>query len=141
MLCCQPLIAAEVYSWKDASGIHFTDNIANVPVEFRESGKREIKGDTQTISKGNTMSASKNKEVWTKRCTSCHHTGAGRKDGKRGLASYTLNFISGFPKTPEQVLPSLKKATNGRTTDMTPMNLPDEELLAIARFLLKDQER
>ena len=141
MLFSQPAMAAEIYSWKDATGTHFTDNVANVPPEFRKSGKREIKGDIQVVSKSKATSVSKDKTVWKVRCTSCHHTGSGRKGGKRGLASYTMNFISGFQKTPEQVMPSLKKATNGRTTDMKPMNLPDDELLAIARFLLKDQER
>lgn len=34
--------SAETYSWKDNNGIHFTDNIHNVPPKYRQSDGQKI---------------------------------------------------------------------------------------------------
>jgi mono/diheme cytochrome c family protein len=73
-------------------------------------------------------------------CASCHTTGIGFVEGKIGLLDYVQNLDTGMAISAPNVIKSLRKATQGRTTDMRPMNLLDEELTAITRYLMTFQK-
>jgi hypothetical protein len=136
------LNAKEIYKWKEGDKTYFTDNLDDVPFEFRENGKRELKNRWSRRDEEAIIQAGKEKDkaVWEMQCASCHTTGIGFVEGKIGLLDYVQNLDTGMAISAPNVIKSLRKATQGRTTDMRPMNLLDEELTAITRYLMTFQK-
>jgi len=135
------VLAAKFYQWKDAAGItHFTDNPANIPKAARATSHNMGAVDVVHAEGEKRISQENGKKLWNTRCASCHFEGQGRKGELRGLGALTVKHSTHFPATPEEMLAKLRPAVEGRTTDMTRMEISDEELLAIARYLLAAQK-
>jgi len=135
------VLAAKLYQWKDAAGItHFTDNLANIPKAARATPRNVGTVDVVHAEGKNRISQENGEKLWNARCASCHFEGQGRKGELRGLGSLAVNPVTRFPATPNRMLAKLRPAVEGRTTDMTRMEISDEELLAIARYLLAAQK-
>lgn len=135
--------AAAVYQWKDAAGhMHFTDNLGQVPPQYRQQGLKVRNIQSQdTKSSANRVPAtisSGGKKIWETKCASCHFiNGKGlREDGKRGLQRFVLNEKTGFPFNPEDILPRVRRAVAGRTSDMPPVNITDKELTLLINYLI-----
>ena len=134
---CHLSLASEIFQWRDAAGhIHFTDDPSKVPWEYQDGAIRQLEDYAPTRK----VASRDDKGAWKLHCAECHHPGEGRVGDLRGLAGYTLHESSDrFMKLPEQMLPDLRKAIEGRTTDMKPMSLDDNTLLAISRHLIQEQ--
>jgi len=135
--------AAEIYQWKDAAGhMHFTDNPGQVPPRYRQQGlkKRNIQPQDAKFSVNRMPStiSSGGKKLWETKCISCHFiNGDGLAgDGKRGLRRFVLNRKTGYPFNFEQILPRLRRAVAGRTSDMPPVDINDKELALLVNYLI-----
>jgi len=138
MLCCVSWVSAkEIYTWKSDTGTHYTDNLAEVPEEYREKGKRDLATDEPTLDNEILVNLRKDEMIWKAKCAMCHHTGEGKIEGKRGLVDFTLIYPDKTKRTVEQMLPELRMVIQGRTSEMPKHDISDEELLSIARFLLR----
>jgi hypothetical protein len=137
IIACHLSFAGEIFQWRDAAGhVHFTDDPAKVPWEYQDGASRQMKD----YAPARKVASRHDKDVWKLHCAECHHPGEGRVGDLRGLAGYALHEASDrFMKLPEQMLPDLRKAIEGRTTDMKPMSLDDNKLLAISRHLIQEQ--
>jgi len=135
------VLAAKFYQWKDAAGItHFTDNPSNIPKTARATPRNVgALGVVHTESENQTLQAN-GKKLWNAQCVSCHFEGQGRKGKLRGLGKFTVNQATHFPATSNEMLAKFRPAVEGRTTDMKRMTISDEDLLAIARYLLAAQK-
>ena len=81
--------AGELYQWKDDQGVvHFTDNIALVPAEYRGDYKPEL-----SINEG--PSKLDGKAIWDSKCSSCHFLGEEKGSGLN-LSSVLINQASGM---------------------------------------------
>jgi len=137
--------AAQIYQWKDASGvIHFSDNPNAVPPQYRKDSGRNIQELPATrvsesaASKANAPARYRGREIWRSKCAECHYvSGNALKDGKRGLHRFIIDEQTNFPRDPEQVLPQFKYATSGRTSEMPPVDISDDELRAMIKYLAK----
>jgi len=135
MACCTlgTAYAVDIYQWKDAGGItHFTDNGMNVPEKYRKTAKRKV--NKLQISGGNEQSKG-GATAWLAKCASCHTTGESKGD-KSGLGALAVNQKSKFPATIEEIVPQLRRAANGRMSDMPSLDVTDKELKQIATFIL-----
>ena len=143
MTCCAAGVvhAVNIYQWKDSGGItHFTDNAMNVPEKYRKVAKREVNklriSGSSEDAQGNPKALGE--AVWLGKCASCHTTGENEKD-KLGLGILTVNQQTKFPATVEKIVPKLRWAASGRWSDMPSVDVTDEELKKIAKFILGDQ--
>lgn len=136
----QPVLGA-VYQWRDVSGaMHFTDNPNQVPPQYR---KNVVGGLVETVAPpagGNQVKSTARipvkYKVWTEKCASCHHAGEETKGGLQGLAHVTINQVTRFPATIDEVVRQLRFASNGRFSDMSRVDVSDDELRSIAQYLL-----
>jgi len=135
----QPALAV-IYQWKDEGGVmHYTDNLNQVPPKHRKEGLAELHEPAPSAG----VSQVKNPDLkpvkyraWEEKCAGCHHAGEGARDGLLGLAHLTINKITRFPAGEDEVVEELRYATSGRYSDMARMDVTDEELHSIARYLL-----
>jgi len=134
---CHLSLAGEIFQWRDTAGhIHFTDDPSKVPLQYQGGAVRQL----EDYAPAKKVASRGDKDAWEMHCAECHHPGEGKVGDLRGLAGYTLNESTDrFFKQPEQMIPDLKKAIEGRTTDMKPMSLDDNKLLAISRHLIQEQ--
>ena len=141
-----PVWAGEFYQWRDSAGrVQFTDDPAKVPAEYRESGKRkmgsiESTGEATQASVGASKVLS-GKAIWQEKCAECHHTGFGFMPGTdiMGLGPTAVDDVSRMPKKPEEILFDLRFAVDGRKGVMRAVDMSDEEILAVAKFLTGEQ--
>ena len=143
MACCivEGAHAVDIYQWKDSGDvIHFTDNSMNVPEKYRKVAKRKINKLRISAANQGVESESKalGKVAWFGKCASCHTTGGDKKD-KRGLGMLTVNQQTKFPATIEDIVPQLRRAASGSIADMGRLDVTDDELKSIAKFILGDQ--
>jgi len=137
-----PLVqAGEVYRWRDGSGLwHFTDDPSKVPPRYRKGAVRRLPArDVAGSASGVSARTSSGGEVlWRSKCASCHFLdGNGlRKDGKRGLRRFILNPDTGFPFGPDRIVPRLRRAADGRTSDMPPVSITEEEMNELVAYLI-----
>lgn len=135
--------ATQIYQWKDASGVtHFSDNPDMVPPQYREKSGRNISGlagtrtSEATVSRESIPARYRGKEIWQSKCAECHYaSGNSLKDGKRGLHRFIVNEQTNYPMEPEQVLPRFKYAVSGRTSSMPAIEISDDELNAMIKYL------
>ncbi|MES0371423.1 MAG: DUF4124 domain-containing protein [Mariprofundaceae bacterium] len=138
-------IANHIHKWTDSSGVvHYTDDVSKVPAQYREHSAMELDElkDSHSIKDNIDSDIDKHgEEMWTLVCAQCHFAGRGYRDGLIGLGYLTVDPITKFPKTAEEIVPRLKHATSGRRSDMDRLDISDEELLNVARYLLELQEK
>lgn len=135
--------AGALYQWRDAAGrLHVTDDATKVPPALRQRAVRKL-APLVPVQRSNDNAAPvrhlEGGRVWEEKCAACHHTGKGERDGKLGLGQLAIDPETRFLRRPEELLPRLKYATSGRTTDMPEVEISDEELLAVARYLVAAQ--
>jgi len=141
--CLAVADAAVLFQWKDAAGHwHFTDNPNQVPPQYRKQGVKKRNLQSSDVLKPSVTLvpatiATGGEALWKTKCASCHHIENDKtsKDGKLGLRRFVLNRETHYPFTPEQVLPNLHYAVSGRTSDMPPVDISDEDLMKIATYL------
>lgn len=143
MACCAVGVAnaVEIYQWKDSAGVtHFTDNSMNVPEKYRKVAKRKV--NKLRISGGSEGVDGRLKALgeaaWLGKCASCHTTGENKKD-KLGLGMLTVNQQTKFPTTIEEIVPQLRRAANGSISGMVSLDVTEDELKMIAKFILGAQ--
>ncbi|MDQ6967552.1 MAG: DUF4124 domain-containing protein [Mariprofundaceae bacterium] len=140
MACCSVWVAsaADIYQWKDVSGItHFTDDAMNVPEKYRKTAKRkvsklQVSGGSEGVQH---KSQSLGSAVWLAKCASCHTVGGDKKD-KLGLGALAVNQKTKFPATVEEIIPQLRRATSGRLSNMPSVDVNADALRQIAAFIL-----
>lgn len=136
LLSWQVAGADRIYKWKDSAGImHFTNNKANIPPQYRVETK-----DMMALPSVGNKRLSKSDiggSLWRARCASCHTAGVEKKKGLRPLASTVIDPSTRFARTEGRLLPILRQAVAGRTTDMKAMEISDADLLEISRYLIK----
>jgi len=133
--------AVDIYQWKDSGGVtHFTDNAMNVPEEYREIAKRKVKKLRVSGGDGGMQDQPKalGELAWLDKCASCHTAGEDKGD-KLGLGSLAVNQQTKFPATVGGIVSQLRWAANGRMSDMPSLDVTDEELKQIAKFILGAQ--
>jgi len=137
--CCTVGVtyAADIYQWKDVSGItHFTDNEMNVPEKFRKKAKRKVnKLQFSKVAGQQGRPQHLGKAAWLAKCALCHTTGEGSGD-KLGLGFLSVNKQSKFPATVEEIVPKLRRATEGRLSGMPKLDVSTEQLKQLAAFIL-----
>lgn len=138
-----PVSAASFYQWKDEAGVtHFTDNPNMVPPKYRSKSQRDLSSFPALKSNASEPASrmSAKYKVWTEKCASCHHTGKGERDGLIGLGPVTINSNTRFPETVKDLTKKLRFAANGRYSDMSTVDVTDDELRAIANYLMEKQK-
>ena len=132
-----------LYQWRDASGqLRFTDNPAKVPAKHRSSAARDVNALEATSSgRPQDVRVAKidGKALWSNRCTECHHVGFGRKGELRGLSGSIVDRVTHYPVAVDTLVSKLRSAADG-DYDMPRQNLNDDELTAIARYLIQTQK-
>ncbi len=127
---------AGIYKWRDEAGVmHFTDNKDDVPPRYRKGAPVEGLSDAAvtTVSDSGAGSAG----VFARKCGSCHVV-AYEADGERvPLLSVALDRETGMTRSVDAVFAVLRKAADGRFSDMPAMSVSDDELRLIARFLTR----
>ncbi|MES0372559.1 MAG: DUF4124 domain-containing protein [Mariprofundaceae bacterium] len=137
--------AGEIYKWKDDAGIvHFTDNMNTVPAKYRNE-KPLIMKDASPVVKSAvkrplSRSKSKGDVLWINKCAACHHLGKGQVNGLKGLGYLAVNSVTKFPSLIDEILPDLKYATVGRTSDMEAVELSEDELRAVAQYIINSKK-
>jgi len=113
-----------------------------VPPQYRGKSARQLQkpgGHAGTVTRLPAAKASKGEVLWKNKCSSCHFlngNGLRISDGKRGLQRFILNPATGFPFNPDQVIPRFRRAVDGRTSDMPPVSMTDEELKMLVSYLI-----
>jgi hypothetical protein len=136
--------SAEIYQWRDADGkLHFVDNPAKVPPEYRVKSRRELNALQTTTSVGVAAPFDKaeGKLKWESFCAACHFTGKEKERGKLDLSRLLINDATKFPATQKQVVWEFRRAANGSYSDMDKIEISDDELKSIAAYLLDKQKR
>jgi len=133
--------AGAIYKWKDAAGmVHFTDNLNNVPAKYRKD-KPLIMGnglpDVKSPEKSKVqLPTSEGGKLWNNKCSACHYLGNGQADGLKGLGYLAVNPATKFPAHVEEILPDLRYAVSGRTSDMEEVGISDDELRTVAQYII-----
>jgi len=136
-----PVYAGALYKWKDAAGmVHFTDNPNNVPAKYRKD-KPLIMGkglpNVKNPEKGRVhLPRSEGARLWANICSECHSLGKGRASGLKDLSYLAVNRVSKFSARVEEIFPDLKYAVSGRTSDMDEVDISDDELRAVAQYII-----
>ena len=141
MACCAvgAAHAVDIYQWKDSGGItHFTDNAMNVPEIYRKAAKRKVNKLRVSGGSEGWGNRPKGAAAWLDKCASCHTTGENKKD-KLGLGTLAVNQKTRFPATIEEIIPKLRLAANGSLSGMASLDVSNEELKKIAKFILGAQ--
>jgi hypothetical protein len=135
--------SAEIYQWRDAGGVHFVDDPAKVPPEYRKKARRELKAlqPTTLVGVAAPFDMSEGKLKWETFCAACHFTGKEKERGKHGLTRLLINDATKFPATQKQVVWEFRRAANGSYSDMDAIEISDDELKLISAYLLDKQKR
>ena len=130
--------AGEVYRWRDAAGvIHFTDDPSKVPPEakpVRAHPERLI-----VLENPEAKQAPAGKDgaaLFAQRCAKCHVLFPEEDPSKEPLADALLDAKTRAPRPLGEVVKTLRMAADGRFSDMDALEISDEELRRIARYLL-----
>lgn len=132
--------ATQLYQWKDASGVtHFTDNPAQVPAQYRHNSQRDVEPlagiNPQTGPAA--IGGDPGRKVWEGKCQACHmYDSDGKEAGRVGLFSYLVDPETKFPFSVDVVMGSIKKAVKGTGEGMPAVNVSNDELKALAEFLV-----
>lgn len=137
-----PITAAEVYKWTDSQGItHFTDSLNKVPLEYRSKKTIKLPVYSSSAKEGTQRKKTPEKyKVWFDKCASCHIASGGADGEIVSLTGKTINKTSLFPKTVDALMEDLRFAVSGRWSDMSKVDVTDEELNVIAEYLLKENQ-
>jgi len=137
-MSAQVVKADRIYQWKDSAGItHFTNNESNIPKQYRVKVK-DMKLQAATVTdEGQLVASSTGKQLWHSYCASCHVPGVERKERLRPLASVILDPDTRFQRSPDALNSILRMAIEGRTTDMTRIEISDADLLEITHYLIE----
>ncbi|MDX8407533.1 MAG: DUF4124 domain-containing protein [Mariprofundaceae bacterium] len=135
---------AKIYSWKDAAGvIHYTDNKANVPHAQRnraEVGKLQelvvVDGDSKSV-----VAATTGRGLFAKRCGECHVAAYEDRGEKLALLGRAIDRRTKMVLKDSELAAVLKRAADGRYSDMPGMDISQDDLLMIARFLISKAKR
>jgi len=141
MACCVVGVAhaVEIYQWKDVGGVtHFTDNEMTVPEKYRKIAKRKVNKLRTSGGREGLKGKSLGEQAWLDKCASCHTTGENKKD-KLGLGALAVNQKTRFPATVEEIIPKLRSAANGSMSGMASLDVSNDELKQIAKFILGAQ--
>jgi mono/diheme cytochrome c family protein len=140
---CGAAGSAEIYQWRDASGVHFVDDPAKVPPEYRKKARRELNALQPTTLAGAAapIDMAQGELKWEAFCAACHSAGQEKERGKLGLSRFMINDATRFPATQEQVVREFRRAANGSYSDMDDIEISDDELKLIAAYLLRKQKR
>ena len=123
--------ATEIYQWRDKAGIaHFTDNPMHVPADQRSDAVREVI--PLPLQKGAGISG---KTVWKQKCASCHSPAESVGD-KLGLGHVAWPSDALNPVSVDILAERLRYAASGRYSDMDKVTADEDELEAIARYLI-----
>jgi len=91
LVMAQVSLAGKMYQWEDEFGVtHFTDNLFNVPYEYRESSEREL-NDYGAIKSDGLASQEGGITIWQAKCKECHFL-----DDENDKDSLGLKNLSGF---------------------------------------------
>ena len=132
-----PAAAGEVYRWRDAAGvIHFTDDPSRIPPDaqpVRAHPERLIvlENPAEKAAEGEDGEA-----LFAARCAKCHVLFPEEDASKEPLVDALLDEKTHAPRPLEEVVKKLRMAADGRFSDMDALEISDEELRRIARFLL-----
>jgi len=137
----QVVKADRIYQWKDSVGVtHFTNNESNIPSQYRvkikdmklqpAEGSNKVKPEADIIGE----------QLWHARCASCHTPGVEKKNGLRPLASVVIDPNTRFHRSSDVLNLILRKAIEGRTTDMKRLDISDADLLEITDYLIEYSE-
>ena len=131
--------AGKVYQWKDASGVvHFSDNPDDVPAKHRASSQREVAPLAGTVASSGGLGAPSGREVWVSKCQACHvYTSDIREEGNMGIFSFIINPQTRFPFADDVIFTSMKNAASGFGEGMPAVQVSDEELKSLTRFLVQ----
>lgn len=132
-------VAARVYQWKDEAGrVHFTDDATKVPSAYRHKSARDIRPvepmagaapskDERTLD-GNAL--------YQKKCAACHVLGFKDKGEKEALGWAIINPDTNYPRSADELFRKLRYVVDGGI-DMPEVDASDDELKAIARYLIE----
>lgn len=127
--------AAEIYQWRDKAGIvHFTDDPMQVPAGQRAEAAREVT--PLPLQRGAGISG---KAAWKEKCALCHSPADSIGD-KLGLGRVAWPTDALNPVGADSLTEQLRYAASGRYSDMDRVDTDDEELEAIARYLISAQK-
>lgn len=130
--------AAQIYQWKDANGVvHFSDNPDAVPVQDRGKSERQVEP-LAGMAPPSGMSGDPGQIVWETKCASCHaYDNNSTERGHLGLLNYILNPDTKFPYPDDVIKSSLEKGIRGNGEGMPAIDVSDEQVNALVKFLAK----
>jgi len=129
--------AAKVYTWKDSSGVvHFVDAEYKVPKAFRKVGGRELSELPKVSQRKSQRRVLNGQALYNRECSKCHVT-THKSVGKReGLGSVVVDSATKFVRSPDELFTRLRRDIEGEG-GMSSVVVTDEELMAIAKYLIK----
>jgi len=142
LMCMAPYAATagKLYQWKDASGhVHFTDDQSQVPQQHLKGSARDVKP-LATMSNPEETAAGKKyidgKALYESQCAECHVPGFDDEGRREGLGWTVINIDTKYPNTEDDLFNRLRYVVDGGI-DMPIVKISDDELRAIARYLIK----
>jgi len=137
MMSIDMAVADRIYQWVDAAGIrHFTNNESNIPSQYRVKVK-DMKLQAVRVEAKKPPAVASGEKLWLERCAACHTPGLKDEGNLRSLGLRVIDPATRFPRTPDVLSLIFRGAVEGRTTDMTRMEISDADLLEIAHYLIE----
>ncbi len=134
---------AKVFSWKDAAGVvHYTDNQANIPQAYRKKAEADELPELVVVDSGAKPAAPlTGAGVFANRCGKCHVAAYEDKGEKIALLEKAVDRRTRMVLSDIELAAVLKRAADGRYSDMPGMEISRDDLLTIARFLIGKAKR
>jgi len=125
--------AADIYQWRDKAGIvHFTDDPMQVPAEKRADAIREL----EPVAVRQSGPDRAGRAAWEEKCALCHSPDDLAAEGKVALGPVVWPSDALSPLPLAEVVERLRQAARGSYSAMARVDVDDETLESIGRYLL-----
>ena len=143
LVMSQLSIAGKMYQWQDELGVtHFTDNLFNVPYEFRESSERQL--NDYSSASDSLPSQKGGLGIWEEKCKVCHFLDD-EKDGDTlgllNLSEFLTDKRTGDVPDSQLLSMGIGDALNKKHEQFLNKALGKEELTDLSSYLSQRQHK